>query len=39
MADDGTTVWRSRWGAVRVVRPALRVRTNGVPPTGDDCPF
>jgi hypothetical protein len=39
MDDDGTTVWRSRWGAVRVVRPALRVRTNGAPPTIEGCPF
>jgi hypothetical protein len=39
MGEDGSTVWRSRWGAVRVVRPALRVRTNGVTPGADDCPF
>lgn len=39
MDDEGTTVWRSRWGALRMVRPALRVRTTGVPPTAGDCPF
>jgi hypothetical protein len=37
--DDGSTVWRSRWGAVRVVRPSLRVRTQGAPLEADDCPF
>ncbi len=39
MGEDGSTIWRSRWGAVRVQRPALRVRTNGVTPGADDCPF
>lgn len=38
-AEDGSTIWRSRWGAVRVVRPALRIRTRGAPPDSDDCPF
>jgi hypothetical protein len=37
--DDGSTVWRSRWGAVRIMRPSLRIRTNGAPPTADDYPF
>ncbi|MGN6744428.1 MAG: hypothetical protein ACTHJL_14205 [Amnibacterium sp.] len=37
--DDGSTIWRSRWGAVRIMRPSLRIRTNGAPPTADDYPF
>ena len=37
--DDGVMTWRSRWGAVRIVRPALRIRTRGAPPGSDDCPF
>ncbi|MGN6743558.1 MAG: HNH endonuclease, partial [Amnibacterium sp.] len=37
--EDGSTIWRSRWGAVRVVRPALRVRTQGAGLEADDCPF
>jgi hypothetical protein len=39
MDDDGTVVWRSRWGAIRVVPPTLKVRTGGVGIGPDDCPF
>ena len=39
VADDGSTIWRSRWGAVRIVRPSLRVRTSGAGLEADDCPF
>jgi hypothetical protein len=37
--DDGNTIWRSRWGATRIIRPALRIRTHGTPLQADDCPF
>jgi hypothetical protein len=39
VGDDGSTIWRSRWGAVRIIRPALRIRTRGTPLHADDCPF
>ena len=38
-AGDGSWTWRSRWGGVRVVKPALRIRTTTTRPAADDCPF
>ena len=39
VGGDDSTIWRSRWGAVRIVRPALGIRTHGTPLQADDYPF